>query len=184
MQKRKSVVLFGDSLLGRFGKSLIQQLENKLENTTVYNCAAGGLNTEDGVERADFISQLRPNYVVISFGANDCAPWKEQIPLEKFENNLQRIVESFSQAKVVMFLCPSASDFDDKEGTAQFNDLLQRYNDCATQVAIKNGASVIDSQRTYGELLKSGNDYHVGDGIHLNEVGYDILIEELVRLIA
>lgn len=56
--KTKSIVLFGDSLLGRFGKALIGKLEEAVKDITVYNCAAGGLNTEDGIRRADFIAKL------------------------------------------------------------------------------------------------------------------------------
>ena len=92
----KSVVLFGDSLLGRFGKGLMDKLEEEVGNTIVYNCAAGGLNTEDGIKRADFIAKLKPDFVTFSFGANDCMPWKKQVPEKDFEKNYDAIIKEFS----------------------------------------------------------------------------------------
>jgi len=178
----KSVVLYGDSLLGRFGKDLIVKLEGRVQDITVFNCATGGSNTEDGVKRADFIAQLNPDYVVLSFGANDAAPWKKQVSIGDFESNLDSIIKSFTRSKVIVFLCPPANDVGDKEIT-QFNDLLIRYNEIASNVVRKNKAQLIDSPNAYGELLKNGNDYHMGDGIHLNEAGYDLFIKQLTHIL-
>ena len=175
----QSIVLFGDSLLGRFGKEYISLLEEKLDGFRVFNCAAGGMNSADGVERVDFISQLKPDVVVLSFGANDCAPWNEGVGLDDFLSNMQLMIESFAYSNVVVFLCPPVYDPDDLQSSDAFNDVLRRYNSKLRKLALDMNVSVIDSGEIYGSLLKQGNDYHMGDGVHLNEFGYDVFIGEL-----
>lgn len=177
--KTKSIVLFGDSLLGRFGKTFIDKLEAELDHVTVYNCAAGGWNTADGVKRVDFIAKLKPDYVVISFGANDAAPWKKQVPEESFENNLNSIIDSFSGSKIIIFPCPSARDSSHEE----FNKEISRYNKIVHSVAKDKKTMVIDSNKVYGDLLKEGKDYNSA-GVHLNDFGYDILIKEIAGFIS
>jgi hypothetical protein len=49
MQK---LVLFGDSLFGRCNKDLIDQLEATLsESYDIYNCAAGGWDSDDVLKK-------------------------------------------------------------------------------------------------------------------------------------
>lgn len=180
----KSIVLFGDSLLGRFGKALIDKLEVVVKDITVYNCAAGGLNTQDGIRRADFIAKLKPDFVIFSFGANDCAPWKKQVPEKDFEKNYDSIIKSFSGSKMIVFPCPPANDPKDTEGTKQFNEILSRYNKIVYSVAKNNGVMLIDSEKVYNALLTSGNDYHEEDGLHLNDNGYAVFIKEVSALIS
>lgn len=110
----KSIVLFGDSLFGRFGRDYILQLEGAVKDSTVYNCAAGGFNTFDGLKRADFIAKLKTDYVCISFGANDCNPFKGQpVALEKFAQNLTSMIQSFTGSKIILFPCPPVYDPND-----------------------------------------------------------------------
>lgn len=98
----KNVVLFGDSLFAKFGRDLISKLEQKIGDITVYNCAAGGFNTRDGFKRASFIAKLKPDYICLSFGANDSGPFKkEPVPLVEFEENLSVMIKSFSGSEII-----------------------------------------------------------------------------------
>lgn len=180
----KSVVLFGDSLFGRFGRDYILKLESAVENITVYNCATGGFNTSDGLKRADFISKLEADYVCLSFGANDSSPFKGQpVPLEEFAKNLFSIIKSFSGSKIILFPCPPVHDPNDPIETKNYNDLLVQYNKVVKDVALKTDSGFIDSQTIFGELLNKGENYHIEDGLHLNNLGYQKLLEELAKLI-
>ena len=181
----KNVVLFGDSLFGRFGRDCILQLEQKTKDTVVYNCAAGGFNTRDGIRRAGFIAKLHADYVCLSFGANDSNPFMGQaVPLEEFAENLATIVESFKGSRVILFPCPPVYDANDREGTKNFNDILARYNQAIKDAAQKTGSIRIDSEAVFGKLFHQGKNYHMEDGLHLNELGYQELIKELARLVA
>ena len=180
----KSIVLFGDSLFGRFGRDCILKLENAVKNITVYNCAAGGFDTNDGLKRADFISKLEADYVCLSFGANDSSPFNGQpVPLEEFTNNLLSIIKAFNHSKIILFPCPPVHDPSDPVETKDYNNLLIKYNEVVKDVALKTASEFIDSQTIFGELLSKGENYHIEDGLHLNNLGYQKLIEELAKLI-
>lgn len=180
----KNIILFGDSLFGRFGRDYITQLEEAVKDITVYNCAAGGFDTRDGIKRADFIAQLKADYVCLSFGVNDSNPFKGQpVPLEEFIQKFTSIVQSFSSSKIILFPCPPVYDPKDPEGTKSFNDILNKYNEAIKDIAIKTDSEIIDSETVYGQLLKQGENYHLEDGLHLNDLGYQKLIESLARLI-
>lgn len=180
----KNIVLFGDSFFGRFGREYILRLEGVAKNITVYNCAAGGFDTRDGLKRADFIARLKAEYVCISFGANDSSPFKGQsIPIEEFAKNLTSIIKSFVNSKVILFTCPPVYDPNDPMETKKINDIIYQYNVVIKDIATKTNLDCIDSETIYGKLLEKGENYHIEDGLHLNNLGYQVLIEELSRLI-
>ena len=180
----KSIILFGDSLFGRFGREYILQLEEFVKDSTVYNCAAGGFNTRDGLNRADFIARLKADYVCISFGANDSSPFKGYpVSIEEFVQNLNSIIKSFSGSKIILFPCPPVYDPNDLVGTKKFNNILLQYNNVIKEIAVKSNSDLIDSETIYGDLLEKGENYHIEDGLHLNDLGYQKLIEELLRYI-
>lgn len=180
----RSIVLFGDSLFGRFGRDYVLQLEEAIQNVTVYNCATGGFNTRDGLKRADFIAQLQADYVCLSFGSNDASPAKGQpVPLEEFAQNLVSIIKSFTGSKIILFPCPPVYDPNDPMETKKFNDVLVEYNAAIKNIAKELSVDFIDSEAVYGKLLEKGEIYHLEDGLHLNNVGYQRLIDEFTRLI-
>ncbi len=98
----KKLVLFGDSLFGRFGKHLIVKLESVLQDCDVYNCAAGGWDSNDCVAKAPYIGELKPDVMVISLGTNDACPWK-QVDLETFKANIPKVFEEFTDSRIIYF---------------------------------------------------------------------------------
>lgn len=173
-----NMVLYGDSFLGRFGKDLIDQLEHELDNFTVYNCAAGGWNTSDLVNRAQYISRLRPEYVVLSFGANDVAPWKNVITLDVFADNVEKILSSFSGTKIIMLKCPDV-DLHDKEQMNEFNSSLKTYYHSVENMFESVGVRVIETNILFEGL----DEYHEDDGVHVNKLGYDKIIQKMSELV-
>jgi lysophospholipase L1-like esterase len=122
----KKIILYGDSLLGRFGKSLIQKLESRVKNAEVYNCAYGGCSTEDCLRKSEFISKLNPDMVVISLGTNDIL--LNDLDTGEYLNNLSKIIENFNESRVIVWLIPKANDSQDVEGTNNFNKKVEKYN--------------------------------------------------------
>ncbi|MFZ3009741.1 MAG: SGNH/GDSL hydrolase family protein [Candidatus Microsaccharimonas sp.] len=172
----KEIVLFGDSLLGRFNNNLIDQLEQTIPSSNVYNCAAGGWNSNDGIKRVEYIAMLSPDVVVLSFGANDTAPWKEQVALSTFIQNMEFMVRTFTKAKVIVLLCPHVS-VESPEQTKEFNNSLDMYNEAIRRICDEHHAVYIDSDG----LLVNLDDYHEDDGVHLNQAAYDLIIEGIGR---
>ena len=183
MSKKITIVLYGDSLLARCGVLFLDIIEEKIPNSILYNCAAGGQDSSDGVRRVGLISKLNPDYVIISFGANDVASWRNNISENDFESNLSKIIAAFSKSRVVTFQCPPVNyPGKSKESTA-FNRKLAKYNEIVRSVSQRCNALTIESNKMYGPLLKSGRNYHEEDGLHLNADGYMIFINEVTHLI-
>lgn len=173
--KKKSVVLFGDSGLGRFNRDRIRKLEKASGNVDVYNCAVGGLNSRDGLEMASFIAKLEPDIVAFSFPANDIA---DGISIEETKMDMLGIIKAFKKSKIILFLYPNADER--FREIPSFNERMAEYNLLLKELADLCGAKTIDGPQAYGKIKK---EYHEDDGIHLNEYGYDILIGEMVKVI-
>ncbi|MCF7865304.1 MAG: hypothetical protein K9M11_02255 [Candidatus Pacebacteria bacterium] len=84
-------------------------------------------------------------------------------------------------------------DANDMETTNKFNTLLDQYNKVLFEEAAyanKNSSAdigaimaVIDTKSVYEKLITSGTIFHDADGLHLNELGYDVMLEELVKVV-
>lgn len=179
----KKLILFGDSLFGRFGKDRILILESKLNDYDVYNCAAGGWNSHDCVKKAPYISKLKPDVLVLSVGTNDAAPWKE-VDIKDFAENLPIIFNSFSAAKIIFLLQPPVNE--DKTPD-KFNSLTKsiskKYHDSAKQICEEHNIAFIDSWDLFMPLQEQKIDYHDEDGVHLNDLAYDMISTEIDRLL-
>lgn len=172
-----NIVLFGDSLLGRFNRILINELEQAIPSSTVYNCAAGGWNSNDGAKRVEYIAQLNPGYVILSFGANDTAPWKDQVALPIFIKNMERMIRAFTKSKVIVLLCPKVA-LESPEQTKEFNDSLELYNEAIRRLSSEHHAECIETD----SLLKNLDNYHEDDGLHVNKAAYDLVIQAVQKI--
>ena len=180
----KKLVLFGDSLFAQAGKHRLLMLEQALPGYDVYNCAVGGWDTNDCVGKAPYIAKLEPDVLVISLGTNDAAPWK-QVPLEKFKENIPKIFNSFSKAKIVYFL-PAPVDEVKIANTDTRRSIkgIKEYHDAAREVCEAQGIAYINSFAVFKPFLDSGKDYHVEDGVHFNDFAYEIIAGELAKILS
>lgn len=181
----KNLILFGDSHFGRFGRDYILKLEASLKDVTVYNCAAGGSDTRDGLKRAAYIAKLKPEYICLSFGANDSSPFKGQpVKLPGFIENMKSIIKTFSLAgsTIIIFPCPNSVS---RNGwvAEDFNSSLSTYNKALRGIATETGSFFFDSETMYKNVLDEGKDIHTEDGLHLNELGYQIFIDEVSKMV-
>lgn len=179
----KTLVLFGDSLFGQLGKHRIVALESVLKDYDVYNCAAGGWDTNDCVQKAPFIAKLKPDLAVISLGTNDAAPWK-QVPLDKFKQNLPKIFASFSGSKIIYFLPPPVDASKPREVSKEItNENVRPYHDAAKEICEQHNVGIIDSFAKFIPMLDSGEEYHIEDGVHLNDLAYNVFAKELAKVL-
>jgi lysophospholipase L1-like esterase len=170
------ILLFGDSFLGRFNRNLIDQLESSIPNSTIYNGAVGGWNSADGAKRSQYMARLNPDYVLFSFGGNDTAPWKDQLSEQDFLKNMQNIFNDFTNSKRIMLLCPNVN-VEDADQTEEFNRLLSKYNAGLIKICEQMGIQVIDTNNLFIAL----DDYHIEDGVHINQAGYDLIIKKFAE---
>ncbi|MEU7798925.1 GDSL-type esterase/lipase family protein [Micromonospora arborensis] len=170
------VMLFGDSMLARFTKPHIHRLEHELGlDTTVFNCAAGGWDSADGAARAAHLGRLNWSVVVLSFGANDCAPWK-RVPLDRFTSNIATILSALGSARPVAFLPPSIREVDRPGLGMRTNDELDAYRD-VLRAAVGPEASLETGAHIDADGLEA-------DGLHLTSASYRRLIPALARVVS
>lgn len=179
----KKLVLFGDSLFAQVSKTYLLMFENSLPGYDIYNCAVGGWDTNDCVAKAPYIAKLEPEVLVISLGTNDAAPWK-QVHLDKFKENIPKIFDSFPRSRIVYFL-PTPVDevkiakIDKKRSIKN----IKEYHDAAMEICKSYGIAYIDSFSVFKPLLDSGKEYHVEDGVHFNNLAYEIIASELSNIL-
>ncbi|MBF8184279.1 hypothetical protein ITP53_00650 [Nonomuraea sp. K274] len=171
----RDLMLFGDSMLARFTKARIRHLERELHGTaTVYNCAAGGWDSSDGVRCAPMLARPGWDVVVVSFGANDCAPWK-RVPIDRFAENIDAIAEAFDGAHLVAFLPPVMQEIVRPGLGSRTNRELDAYRE------VLRAAVGADACLDTDQILNGGLEE---DGLHLTGDAYTLLMPTLARVIA
>jgi lysophospholipase L1-like esterase len=174
-----NIVLFGDSHLGRFGKLLCEQLEGLVEESTVYNCSAGGFTSADGAKRADYIAKLNPDVVVFSYAGNDVAPWKDVVPKEAYLQNMRKIFNAFPNSKKVLFTSADVAVADSAQAH-EYNSALHAYREALAPICEELSVFIVDGGKAVSSL---GKDCHVEDGVHMNDEAYAKVVEALAAAI-
>ena len=173
----RTIALFGDSMLARFNKGRIDLLEREIgADTVVVNCAAGGWTSADGVRRAGLVARMDPDIVVLSFGANDCAPGRH-IGLDAFTANIRSIVATLARPRILGFLPPSVVEHDGVGPRGRTNAVLDAYR-AALRAAVAGQA--LDSDAALAPLRADGVTVQ-DDGLHLNGPAYRTVIIALAR---
>ena len=173
------VTLFGDSMLARFTKPRIQHLEGELgAPATVYNCAAGGWNSSDGAVRAALLGRIGWDTVVLSFGANDCAPWK-RVASDRFAANMATVADAFAGARLVAFLPPVIQEIEQPGLGSRSNRELDEYREILRSVV--GADACLDTDRILA--TDAGARGLEPDGLHLTEDSYTLLIPILAQVI-
>jgi lysophospholipase L1-like esterase len=180
----KSLVLFGDSLFGRCRKGEETFLADKLNNQyEIYNCATGGLNSDDVARRAPFIGKLQPDVVLISVGSNDASPWKA-VSLDVFKQNLSLIAKPFENSRIIFFPPPPIVESIRPEGKEIPNELMRQYNQAVVDYCQQNEVEYWDSWADMLPLLETDRDPHNEDGLHFSDEGYTFVLAKLAETIA
>lgn len=180
----KKLILFGDSLFGRVGKHLIVQLESKLENQfDVYNCAAGGWDSNDLVKKSEYIAGLKPDVTIISVGTNDVCSWK-RVELDSFKQNTENLVAAFQDTQLIFFLPPPVHEPSRPAEKQIPNSDVKQYHDTIKIICEQHNLSYIDSWKVFMPLQDRDESYHIGDGVHLNDHGYQVLFDSIAEILA
>jgi lysophospholipase L1-like esterase len=153
---------------------------------TVYNKGIKGNNTNEG--KARFIQDVidfHPRYVLIFFGANDALNEAKFVPLDRFTDNLNWMVDQAQAASIKPVLC-TVHACNEKElikrhpaslfGTEGPNGKLKHYNDAIRGVATAKSVSLADfaaqTKNAPPDLKWLGP-----DGLHLTPAGYKLLAQ-------
>lgn len=102
--RKITIVAFGDSLTEGYAvlpsDTYPAQLERLLKqdgfpNVTIYNKGYSGDTSYDGLKKVDEVTALKPDIVLLAFGANDA---RHLMPVELMKDNLNLIIDKLQDS--------------------------------------------------------------------------------------
>ena len=175
------IVTFGDSITRGFGSTpysvyLQQALNANSCNAVVINEGKDAETTLGGVERINqVLAKHRPNYILIMEGANDA---RSGISSGTAVGNLALMVDKSVNAgarPIISAITPNteAGGVENRLIPEDFNPKIQ---------ALANARSIpyVDN---YSVLAGPNWDEYTFDGLHMNELGQNILAQEFLKVL-
>ncbi|KAF8911148.1 SGNH hydrolase-type esterase domain-containing protein [Gymnopilus junonius] len=196
--------------LNGFGQRLSHVYARKLD---VLNHGYSGYNTEWGlpvfeqcIAKTDEKHAPKIRVLVIWFGANDSCikPSPQHIPLAKFVSNLKQMIDMikspesprFSPETRIILISPPPvntivrkADLESREPPMELDrlfDVTRNYAEAVRILARDEGVGFVDIWTALWDAAgkeENGLAKVLGDGLHLNEAGYAILYDELIKTI-
>ena len=159
------------------------------EGYVVTNYGASGAAAMHGISASyddtDMYTQSissSPDIVVIMFGTNDSAAWKDEAT---FAADYEKLISTYAalDSKPRVFLCtPPAPHLEKaKEGSESKvqPDKYEQINKVIKDAAKLHDLPLVDIY----ELTKEKPDWYIGDGIHLNEYGSRLVAKTVANTI-
>ncbi len=173
------IVLVGDSHLAKFDSARIRRLRSAVDDgAEIVNLAIGGSTAIDLVSHLERATLLPDDRFVVSIGTNDLAPWK-QVPIDRFHAALTTALQLI-QPRGGVLLVPPPSDMRAQVAArpTAIRTAADRapYADAVRALARQHGACTIE--------LSDQEPMHSADGVHLNDHGYDLLIDLVARALS
>ena len=173
------ILMLGDSLTAGYGLAQKDNIPNLLEtrlksyypNVRVVNGGVSGDTSAGGLSRFDWLTQSKVDIIVIELGANDGLRGLE--PRSTFKN-LDEILNRARLAglKVLFTGMKAPPNFGDAYGT-EFNNIFP-------VLAEKHNVMFYPF---FLEGVVANKDLNQADGIHPNEIGVNVIVENLLPFI-
>jgi acyl-CoA thioesterase-1 len=174
----KSIIFFGNSLTAGYGLnevsngfvSLIQQRVDSL--VLPYKCVNAGLSgetTAGGANRVDWILQQKVDVFVLELGGNDALRGiQPPVSIQNLQTIINKVKAKHPAAQIVLAGMEAPRNMG-KTYTDAFHDM---YNKLAAQNKILLVPFILEGVAGIATLNQ-------GDGIHPNEAGNKIIVENL-----
>lgn len=152
------------------------------EGGTFYlgNILSAEIALQDGrkLTLGDAAAAVKPEYLVITVGINGLTGWNEETFTKYYEKMLSLVQQGSPETIMILqSVYPSAENTEGKLA-AFTNDKIDRLNSWIEKIAQKHGLSYIDSSQALKDsrgYLKV--EYQNGDGLHLNTLGFNAILE-------
>jgi len=194
------VVCHGDSITA--GANLADKekypsvLDALVPRTRVNNTGVGGNTSSQGLARLDKdVLRHKPNLVILLFGTNDAVltgAGKYRVPVEKYQENLRRMILRCRKADAEVILCtllpiipePYFTRHPKEHYAAEggLEKILHRYRKAAQEVGKELTVPVVDLYQTFEKdltLLRPAP-----DGVHPNARGAKTIAQEIAKLLS
>jgi lysophospholipase L1-like esterase len=125
----------------------------------------------------------KPQWMTLSCGVNDVWHGANGVPLEKYKDNISKIVEQCTAAgvKVVILTATVIQEVLDNPE----NQKLAAYNDFLRQLAKDKNLPLADLNAMFQERIKAenkpGQKVLTADGVHMNEEGNKVMARGVLK---
>lgn len=176
---RPRIVAFGDSLTAGLGvradESYPAQLQKRLDALEypyrVINAGVSGDTTAGGLRRVPWILNNKPALVILELGANDGL---RGLDVDQTKNNLQQIVERLRGAGTTVVLAGM------KLPPNYGRDYITRFEAIYPALAQEYQLPLIPF---FLEGVGGASSLNQADGIHPTKEGYEIIVEQVLRVL-
>lgn len=201
-QKRKKIIFFGDSITeagAKPGGYIIKMdsllgAKNLKDNYELVGAGISGNKIYDLYLRLeDDVLSKNPDFVVIFIGVNDV--WHKRTSgtgtdANKFEAFYSAIIKKFSDKNIKVILCTPAAIGEKTDVTNELDGDLNKYCNIIRGLAAKNNLTLIDLRKMFLEYNLKNNPENkdrgilTRDGVHFNELGNQLVAEEMLRIVS
>jgi lysophospholipase L1-like esterase len=143
-----------------------------------------GHKSNQMLERLDRdVLSKKPQWMTLSCGVNDVWHGANGVPLEKYKDNISKIVEQCTAAgvKVVILTATVIQEVLDNPE----NQKLAAYNDFLRQLAKDKNLPLADLNAMFQERIKAenkpGQKVLTADGVHMNEEGNKVMARGVLK---
>ena len=176
---RPRIVAFGDSLTAGLGvqadESYPAQLQRRLDDLNypyrVINAGISGDTTAGGLRRVPWILNNNPELVILELGANDGL---RGLDIDQTKHNLRQIVERLREAGAAVVLAGM------KLPPNYGQDYTTRFEAIYPEIAHEYRLPLIPF---FLEGVGGASSLNQADGIHPTKEGYEIIVEQVLRVL-
>lgn len=175
---QQKILFLGDSLTEGYNISkekaypyLIEKelIKNGKKDIEILNGSISGSTTASGLSRLRWYLKAKPTILVLALGANDGL---RGLPQSETKNNLKSIIELALEKKMKILLTsmklpPNYGVKNSKDFEQIFSDLAKKYNLPLVPFLL--------------EGVAANPLYNLSDGIHPNELGHEIIKENVLK---
>jgi lysophospholipase L1-like esterase len=202
LQKKRTVVLFGDSITqagvapGGYVR-VMDTLLKAMKPDTDYDLIGAGIGGNKVYDlylrmEADVLAK-KPHIVVIYVGVNDV--WHKQssgtgTDPDKFVKFYQAMLDEFKAAGIRTMVCTPAVIGERTDFSNQLDGDLNLYSNMIRELAKKNNLPLVDLRTAFLEYNRKNNPQNLergiltSDRVHLNPAGNRLVAEKIVEQLA
>ena len=145
----------------------------------VKNYAQSGINSDHVVGQLSTLIEPDDDLIIMQIGTND----RGARPLHKYKENMRKIIDYIqNQGKDIILLSPPPTAVAQDNARDYFRtfDVDQAIRQIANEYNL-GYVSNYDAMFKYSEYTGTSIDDMLSDGLHPNDLGYDVVFHELVR---
>lgn len=164
---------------------VIKGLEANKVSAIAIPAGKSGHKSNDMLARADRdVISKKPDWMTLSCGVNDVWHGPNGVPLDKYQENITKIVDKAQAAYIKVVILTSTMINEDQSNEP--NQRLVAYNDFLRTLASEKGCLLADlNADMQAGLTKLGAErkdkYYTYDGVHMGPIGNEMMATGVLR---